>query len=73
MPVIIFIELSGTERQVEAQPGVPAESFAPMERDIAHHVKSMVGITVEARVVAPGTIARSQGKAMRVRDLRPKG
>jgi phenylacetate-CoA ligase len=32
----------------------------------------MVGITTEVKVQAPGTVPRSQGKAVRVRDLRPK-
>jgi phenylacetate-CoA ligase len=36
-------------------------------------VKSLVGITVEVRVRHPGDVPRSQGKAVRVRDMRPKG
>jgi phenylacetate-CoA ligase len=39
-------------------------------RDLAHHVKSMIGVTVHARVVAEGSIARSNGKAKRVVDFR---
>jgi phenylacetate-CoA ligase len=35
-------------------------------------VKSAVGITCEIAVKRPGEIPRSQGKAVRVRDLRPK-
>lgn len=37
-----------------------------------HHIKSMVGITTEVVVKKSGEIPRSQGKAVRVRDLRPK-
>ncbi len=37
-----------------------------------HHIKSMVGITTEVVVKKRGEIPRSQGKAVRVRDLRPK-
>ncbi|MEO8506859.1 MAG: phenylacetate--CoA ligase [Betaproteobacteria bacterium] len=59
--------------EVEAQPGVPAEIFAAVARDVAHHIKSLVGITAEVFVKEPGTIPRSEGKAVRVRDLRPKG
>jgi phenylacetate-CoA ligase len=40
---------------------------------LAHLVKSMIGVTAEVRVVAPGTIERSVGKAKRVIDKRPKG
>ncbi len=37
-----------------------------------HLIKAYVGVTTNVRVVAPGTIERSQGKAKRVIDLRPK-
>jgi phenylacetate-CoA ligase len=57
---------------VEALPGVPATEFERIARDAAHHVKSLVGITVGVCVKNPGEIPRSQGKAVRVRDLRPK-
>ena len=59
--------------EVEAQPGVVAGDFDWLARDVAHHVKSLVGISVDVVVKAPGDIPRSQGKAVRVRDLRPKG
>jgi phenylacetate-CoA ligase len=59
--------------EVEAQPGVAATDFDRLGRDVAHHVKSLVGITVDVVVKQPGDIPRSQGKAVRVRDLRPKG
>ena len=39
---------------------------------VRHHIKSMVGVTTEVIVKQPGDIPRSQGKAVRVRDLRPK-
>jgi phenylacetate-CoA ligase len=39
---------------------------------VRHHIKSMVGVTTEVVVKQPGDIPRSQGKAVRVRDLRPK-
>ncbi len=41
--------------------------------ELAHHVKSVIGVTVAVRVVDPGGVERSQGKAKRVVDLRPKG
>jgi phenylacetate-CoA ligase len=58
--------------EVEANPGVPESDYAAIGRDARHHIKSQVGITTEVRVQAPGTVPRSQGKAVRVRDLRPK-
>jgi len=42
------------------------------ERDVERLIKAYVGVTARARVVAPGTIERSQGKAKRVIDLRNK-
>jgi phenylacetate-CoA ligase len=39
---------------------------------VRHHIKSMIGVTTDVVVKQPGDIPRSQGKAVRVRDLRPK-
>ena len=39
---------------------------------VRHHVKSMIGVTAGVVVKKPGEVPRSQGKAVRVRDLRPK-
>ena len=58
--------------EVEALPGTPGEQFGAVAHDVAHHVKSMIGISADVQVRAPGEIPRSQGKAVRVRDLRPK-
>jgi len=59
--------------EVEALPGVPAETFEAIAQDVTHYIKSMIGISTEVTVKEPGAIPRSQGKAVRVRDLRPKG
>ena len=58
--------------EVEAQPGVDEGAYAAAARAVAHHIKSLIGITAEVSVKKPGEIPRSQGKAVRVRDLRPK-
>jgi phenylacetate-CoA ligase len=58
--------------EVEAQPGVPAQAFPALARELVHHVKVHVGISTTVAVLEPGRVARSQGKAVRVRDLRPK-
>ncbi len=42
-------------------------------RALEHNVKSYIGVTTTVKVVEPGKIERSQGKAKRVIDLRPKG
>jgi phenylacetate-CoA ligase len=58
--------------EIEAAPGTAADQFDAIAREVKHHIKSQVGITTDVSVQAPGTIPRSQGKAVRVRDLRPK-
>jgi phenylacetate-CoA ligase len=58
--------------EVEAQPDVPEASFPALAHDVAHHIKSMIGVTARVLVKPTGAIERSQGKAVRVRDLRPK-
>jgi phenylacetate-CoA ligase len=40
---------------------------------VAHHIKSTIGITAHVKAVAPDTLERSLGKAKRVYDKRPKG
>jgi phenylacetate-CoA ligase len=41
-------------------------------RQLEHHIKSYIGVSSEVKVVEPGKVERSQGKAKRVIDLRPK-
>ncbi|MDH4190426.1 MAG: phenylacetate--CoA ligase [Betaproteobacteria bacterium] len=59
--------------EVEAA-AVPASEKAEqmLAERVRHQVKSRVGVTAEVRVKNPGELPRSQGKAVRVRDLRPK-
>ena len=57
---------------VEAQPGVEAGRFDALARDAVRHIKSLIGVSAEVAVLAPGTLPRSQGKAVRVRDLRAR-
>ena len=42
-------------------------------RSLAHHIKSVIGITAKISVTEPEGVARSQGKAVRIVDKRPKG
>jgi phenylacetate-CoA ligase len=50
-----------------------AADLAGLERSAEHQIKAFVGVTTKVRVVEPGTLERSHGKAQRVLDLRPKG
>ena len=73
------IELRRAERLdsmtvlVEARPGTPEADWAKSGRDLAHHIKSMIGVSAEVKTVKPGSVERSAGKAKRVIDLRKKG
>jgi phenylacetate-CoA ligase len=58
--------------EVEALPAVAQADYARLAADAAHHIKSLIGVSTEVCVLAPGTVERSQGKAVRVRDLRAK-
>jgi phenylacetate-CoA ligase len=40
---------------------------------LEHRVKSWIGLSVRAKVLEPGKVERSLGKARRVVDLRPRG
>lgn len=57
---------------VETRSVLGADVEAALARRAEHLIKSLIGVTSTVRIVAPGTIERSQGKARRVIDKRPK-
>jgi len=60
--------------EVEMAPDAPRDqaACATKAREVTHHLKSMVGVTCTVSVKQPNEVPRSQGKAVRVRDLRKK-
>ncbi len=59
--------------RVEAAPKAAAhEARRILEERLAHHIKSVIGLSCSVEVVEPGAIERSSGKAKRIVDLRPK-
>lgn len=73
------IELSRTGRMddmtvhVESTAGAAGEEArAASARELAHHIKSTVGVSARINVQEPGNVVRSEGKAKRVVDNRPK-
>jgi phenylacetate-CoA ligase len=72
------IELRRAERLdeitvvVEARTDADSGVFAACDRDLAHHIKELMGVTATVRTVKPGTVERSLGKAKRVIDLRSR-
>jgi phenylacetate-CoA ligase len=63
--------LDEMEVKVEARPSTDADAME-LGRDLAHRIKQTIGIAARVSVLAPESIERSQGKARRVIDLRPK-
>jgi len=60
--------------EVEADPAAGADpaSYAAIAQAVTHHLKSLLGVNCDVVVKRPGEVPRSQGKAVRVRDLRAK-
>src|SRR5215510_10425079 len=58
--------------EVELATPAPLDELfvAKLAADVRSHIKSMVGVTCEVALKAPGEVPRSQGKAVRVKDLR---
>ena len=59
---------------VEAMPHATDEAArASSAKELAHHIKSVVGVSTKIQVGDPDSVERSAGKARRVVDNRPKG
>jgi len=54
---------------VEAEPSFDGDS-KQLGAEVKHHIKSLIGVSCTVNVLPEGEIPRSQGKAVRVRDLR---
>jgi phenylacetate-CoA ligase len=59
--------------EAEAVEASDEDTRIHLAHQVRHHIKSMIGVTCEVLVRLPGELPRSQGKAVRVRDLRQKG
>ncbi len=57
---------------VELLPDAPAtaDDLAALAQTVRHTIKSIIGVSCAVRVKRPGEVPRSQGKAVRVVDLR---
>ena len=60
--------------EVEMTPDAPADDHSRGRKaaDVVRHIKTRIGVTCEVVVKAHGEVPRSQGKAVRVKDLRKK-
>jgi len=65
--------LDQMEVLVEAAPSAArADARQASAAELGHHVKGSIGVTARITVTDPGGVERSQGKARRVIDKRPK-
>src|SRR5690606_22404071 len=65
--------LDGMIVHVEAAPGHTAgEAREASAADLVHRIKETIGVSVVVAVTDPEQVARSQGKAVRIVDNRPK-
>jgi phenylacetate-CoA ligase len=64
--------LDELEVVVEAGEAVPAEAYGGLAAALRGRIKDRIGVSAAIRVVPPGGIERSVGKARRIIDHRPK-
>jgi phenylacetate-CoA ligase len=64
--------LDEMEIKVEARPG-QADAALAAGKLLASRIKETIGVSAKVTVLPPDGIERSQGKARRIVDLRPKG
>jgi phenylacetate-CoA ligase len=57
---------------VERVPAAGAADGDAAAKRLAHLIKSLIGVSADVKVLAPGGIERSLGKAKRIVDKRPK-
>ena len=58
--------------KVESRPGADDATRAACNKDLAHQIKALIGVTATVDTTPPGAIERSLGKAKRIVDLRAK-
>jgi phenylacetate-CoA ligase len=58
--------------KVEARAGADDAMCAACNRDLAHQIKALIGVTATVETTPAGAIERSMGKAKRIVDLRDK-
>ena len=58
--------------RVEARAGAEDALRAACNKDLAHQIKALIGLTARVETTPPGGVERSAGKAKRIVDLRGK-
>jgi phenylacetate-CoA ligase len=65
--------LDAMEVVVEAMPGADRDARGALAGELAQRIKNFIGISASISIADPGGVERSQGKARRVIDKRPRG
>ena len=60
------------ERRAEIPGPLSVSARSSVEQEVERLIKGFIGVSTTVRVVEPGSVQRSQGKAVRVIDKRPK-
>jgi len=75
----IVVDRKGTLDEIELRVEVTEALFSDeirkleaVQKKIQDEIESVIGISIKVTLVEPKTIERSEGKAKRVKDLRPK-
>jgi len=70
----LIVERTGAmdELTVQCEPADSTVDAAALRADVERVVREQLGIRVRADVVEPGGVPRSEGKAVRVVDRRPR-
>jgi phenylacetate-CoA ligase len=58
------------EVELADSPVLDQPTAAKVAADVRNHLKTMLGVTCDVALKSPGEVPRSQGKAVRVKDLR---
>jgi len=64
------LEAMGVDVEVAPDAPIDAAALAAKAAEVRHHIKSIIGVTSDVAVKKPGEVPRSEGKAVRVLDLR---
>ena len=56
--------------EVEALPSIKKSDYPKLTRRISERLKQATGVSFKVIVCEPGKLPRSEGKAVRIRDLR---
>lgn len=69
---LLEVTNQGRQEGIKAilEPLPETSDHSTIAAEFAQLVRQRIGISVEVEIVAPGTVERSTGKAVRVRDLR---